>query len=100
MTPDLLLTGGDDHDLGALEAGLDLVLALEPGGHGGGLTVGEVGGDPGGMHDVVQVQLGHSGVQLEQQGQRLADTWGETSYQLGFASFIGQDCYPAVWEGR
>ena len=72
----LRLTSWNHNDLGPDEAGLDLVLALEPGGLGGSLAVGEVGGHPGSVHNVVQVELGHSGVQLQQQGEGLSNTWG------------------------
>ena len=73
------LTSGDNDNLGPGEAGLDLILALEPGCLGGGLAVREVSGHPGGVHDVVQVQLGHGGIQLQQQGQGLSDTWRENT---------------------
>ena len=72
----LRLTSWNHHDLGPNETGLNLVLALEAGGLGGSLAVGEVGGHPGSVHNVVQVELGHSGVQLQQQGEGLSNTWG------------------------
>ena len=72
----LRLTSWTHHDLGPNETGLNLVLALEAGGLGGSLAVGEVGGHPGSVHNVVQVELGHSGVQLKQQGEGLSNTWG------------------------
>ena len=74
--PYYLITSWNHNDLGPDEAGLDLLLALEPSCLGGSLAVGEVGGHPGGVHNVVQVELGHSGVQLQQQRERLSNTWG------------------------
>ena len=38
-----------------------------------GLDVAEIGCDSGRVHDVVQVQLRHCRVQLQQHGQRLSD---------------------------
>ena len=47
----------------------------KPSDGGLGLNVGQVSGHPGGVHDVVQVELGHGGVQLQQHGQGPANAW-------------------------
>lgn len=72
-------TGGDEDDLSALDGG------GKTGGRGvealdGGLRVdvGKVGGDTGSAADVVEGEVGDTGVQLHEQGERLADTTGGT----------------------
>jgi len=43
-----------------------------------GGDVGEVGGDTGGVDDIVQAQFSDDRVELEQQGQGLSDSTGST----------------------
>ena len=64
----------NNNNLSTLKTGLDLLLALEPGHLGLGLAVGEVGGDAGGVHDVIEGQLGHGGVELQEHGEGLTNT--------------------------
>merc|ERR1712198_835864 len=63
----------NDNNLGTLKTGLDLLLALESSHLGLGLAVGEVG-DDGGVDDVVESQLGHGGVELQEHGEWLTNT--------------------------
>ena len=63
------------HNLSYNQASLQLISSNKPSGDGLGLIVGQVSGHPGGMHNVVQVELGHGGVHLQQHRQGLANAW-------------------------
>ena len=67
-------TGGDEDDLGALDGGGETgggrVVALDG---GLGVDVGEISSDTGSSTDIVQSQVGDTGVELHQQGERLAN---------------------------
>lgn len=72
-------TSGDEDNLGVLqgtgEALGGSVIALDG---GLGVDVGDIGTDTGGATDVVEGQLSDAGVELEEEGEGLADTAGGT----------------------
>lgn len=67
-------TGGDQHQLGALEGLGNAVVVGRVAGHGGvGGDVGDIGSNAGGASQIVQTEVGHVLVELEQQRQGLAN---------------------------
>merc|ERR1712079_914357 len=66
-------TGRDHNDLSADKGGFKLVGSHETSNTSRSLDVGEVGSNTRGGNDVVEGQLGHSWVQLEQHRQRLTN---------------------------
>lgn len=72
-------TGGDEDDISALDgAGQAGGGSLVAGDLRLGVDVRDVSGNTGAAADVVQGKLGNSGVELEQEGQRLANATGST----------------------
>mmetsp|Transcript_6249 Transcript_6249/g.28186 ORF Transcript_6249/g.28186 Transcript_6249/m.28186 type:complete len:382 (-) Transcript_6249:40-1185(-) len=67
---------GDDDDVGILESRAELGVAGVTLGLGGGVDVGDVGGDAGGARDIVEGELGHEGVHLHEEAAGLADATG------------------------
>jgi hypothetical protein len=83
--------GGNEDNLGALEGGGKArgsgLIALD-----GrlGVDVGDIGGNTRGQADIVEGELSDAGVQLEQQGEGLADTTG--SAEDGDLGELKKDC--------
>merc|ERR1711988_624390 len=73
VMPGFLGTGRDHNDLSTDKGGLKLIGSHETSNTSGSLDVREVGSNTWGGNDVVEGQLGHSRVQLEQHRQRLTN---------------------------
>jgi len=72
-------TSGDENNLGASQALLEVLVALVVTLDGAlGVDVANIGGDTGCATDIVESELGNSGVKLEEEGERLADTTSST----------------------
>jgi len=72
-------TSGDENNLGASQALLEVLVALVVTLDGAlGVDVANIGGDTGCAPDIVESELGNSGVKLEEEGERLADTTSST----------------------
>jgi len=72
-------TGGDENDLSASQALLEVLVALVVALDSAlGVDVADISGDTGCATDIVESELSNSGVELEEEGERLTNTTSST----------------------